>query len=90
MQTFQKTWDFLPMGFNAGNKRQCGPKEFVTSFGKTQEHYSSVGIQIFYFKNKTENTESSMKKHSIIHTMHWGKSKIRFPAAIDNMELLTH
>lgn len=70
MQTVQKTWDFLPTGINTGNKRQCRPEEFVTSFGKTQEYYSSVGIQIFYLKNKKENTESSVNttallKHSI-------------------------
>ena len=57
MQTVEKTGDFLPASLNTGDEWQSRPEESVATFGETQEHYSSVSVQIFHCK-ETNNRES--------------------------------
>lgn len=50
VQTVEETGDFLPAGFDAGDEGQRRPEESVALLGETQENYSGVSIQVFYWK----------------------------------------
>lgn len=50
MQTVEETRDFVPAGFDGCDEGQRGPKEPVELFGETQEHNSSVSVQVFHWE----------------------------------------
>lgn len=48
MQTVEETWHLVSTGFDACDEGQRRPEEPVELFGETQEHNSSVSVQVFH------------------------------------------
>lgn len=48
MQTVEETRDFLPSRFDGCDEGQRRPEEPVELLGETQEHNSSMSVQVFH------------------------------------------
>lgn len=48
MQTVEETRDFQSSRFDGCDERQRGPEEPVELLGETQEHNSSMSVQVFH------------------------------------------